>query len=1331
MVPLRLLLLEDRPSDADLLISELRRAGVQTEVKLVATRASYLERLDSSFDAIISDYNLPQFNAKEALALLRATKLDIPFIVVSGTMGEETAVELMKLGATDYLLKDRLGRLPQALLRAVGAMALRRENDAIEKALRLNALETGEILRRQDEQYRQLFEKNPSPMWVYDEKTLQILAANDAASLLYGYSVAEFLTLTLSDMRPSEDIPKLVEAVSPDGVGSRLPGVWRHVRKDRSLLWAEVCSSPVVFQGTPARLAIIIDVTARLAAEEKVRRSEANLVLAQRIGHFGSWQHALTTEGKMEESTLRSSVEMYRIFGIQPSLLRSDASLFDGALHPDDRTRVEAARAETLRSGNPYDIEHRIVLGNGAERIVNVRAELFRHNGEGGPDKILGTTQDITERKLAETALNEAKEKYRTIFENASDGIFQTSLEGRILVANPAAARILGFESPDELIRSRLDVSCQGYVDPQRRQQFNELIEKNGSVRGFESEVYRKDGSTICISENARIVRDAAGEVLCFEGTFEDITERKRAERELRLSESRLRAIIDNEPECVKTVSADGLLLEMNRAGLRMIDAQSSAQICGKPVSELIHPEDWARFEELHRRASHGGTGHLQFRLIGLRGTERWADTHSVGLPDGEGGPTSVLSVTRDITTQHLAEAARREADQHLADIINSVEGIVWEADQVTGQFTFVSEKAERILGYPVARWLSEPRFWEKHLHPDDREKAIAFSAAVTAQLAPAELEYRMVSAEGREVWIKDRITVFGPPGRSIKQRGVMLDVTHRKRADMEARAGEARIREQAKLLDLAHDAIMVRDMDDHVEYWNHGAEKLYGWTAAEVQGKQASTFLHEEPPATVLSARLAVTESGKWSGECKHLRKEGGTVMVRSRWTLVRDELGNPKAILIINTDITEQKRVEEQFLRAQRLESIGTLASGVAHDLNNILVPILMAAPLLRGNLPKAEREKFLTIVESSAERGAGIVKQVLTFARGADGDHVLLQPNYLIGEIATIAERTFPKSITVRTRYNENIRPLEADATQLHQVLLNLVINGRDAMPNGGNLTLSVENFDVDDHYASMTPGAKPGPHVLMQVSDTGTGIPRHVVDKIFDPFFTTKDVGLGTGLGLSTALGIVKSHGGFMHVNSEVGHTSFKVFLPAAQGNECSIPTPSPDDIPTGKGQTILVVDDEMGIREVAQAVLVNHGYKVLVAEDGPAALALLARHSGEVELMLTDMVMPFMDGPTLARTVRRMEPDIRVILSTGRDEDSRSTEVAGLQLEGCLTKPYTRGTLLLLLDHVLNPAAGSKCAKRTLSASVERPQPGNPRKPLKRNRLSRNRDRRRK
>jgi PAS domain S-box-containing protein len=1408
IVPLRLLLLEDNTADADLLIAELRRAGVQAEVKVVGTRAGYVENLDPAFDAIISDFDLPQFNAKEALALLQARRLDIPFIVASGTMGEETAVELIKLGAADYLLKDRLGRLPQALLHAVDAAALRRERTVGEIALRVSEermrstidsaldciitidqqsiilefnpaaeqtfgykreevvgrdlnetiipphlreahlrgmarlLQTGESrilgqhievtgmradgsefplelavsrlgtqdppqftaflrditeqksgeekLRRQEKQYRELFEENPSPMWVYDTKTLRILAANNAASVLYGYSREEFLEITLRDLRPTDAISKMAKAIGLDGGGPEQAGIWRHLRKDRSLLWAEVYSSAIVFERNPARMSIIIDVTARIEAEQKVRASEAGLAQAQRMAHFGSWEHGLTPDGERDQSTLRSSEEMYRIFGFERSFTHSHAAQFESALHPGDRARIQAVRAETFRTGEPYDIEHRIVRSDGIERMVHVRAELIRGNGNGKADRVLGTTQDVTERKTAEKALKAADEKYRTIFENASEGIFQTTPDGEIIVINPAAARILGFESAEEHLQKRPDVH-QGYVDPQRRQQFKELIEKDGIVTGFESEVYRKDGSIICISENARLVRNAAGEAVCYEGTFEETTERRRVERELKLSESRLRAIIDNEPECVKTVSADGLLMEMNRAGLRMIEAESNAQVRGRPVCELIHPDDRVRFEELHRRASTGGTGHLQFRLLGLRGTERWVDTHSVGLPSGKDGPTSVLSVTRDITSQRRAEAATRESDQHLADIINSVEGIVWEAEQATGQVTFVSQKAEEILGYPTARWVSEPHFWQKHLHPEDREKTMARFADATAQGPPAELEYRMISAEGRTVWFKDRVTVVSLPDRSIKQRGIMLDVTHRKMANLEARAGEARIREQAKLLDLAHDAIMVRDMEDRIEFWNHGAEKLYGWTAAEVHLKEAAAFLRKTDPADAAAARAAVIENGKWTGECKHLCKDGGHVIVRSRWTLVRDDLGAPKSILIINTDITEQKRIEEQFLRAQRLESIGTLASGVAHDLNNILAPILMGAAVLRRTEMPAPDEMILSTIETCAQRGADIVKQVLTFARGTEGARLLLQPAHLINEMAKIAEGTFPKTITVRTEYLQSLWPIEGDPTQLHQILLNLSVNARDAMPAGGALTISARNFPVDEHYASMTPGAKAGPHVLFEVKDTGMGIPRQIIDQIFDPFFTTKELGRGTGLGLSTVIGIAKSHGGFVSVESEIGRgTTFKVYLPAMIDAPGGLKKSETAALPPAKGELLLIVDDEKLILQVAKELLEGHGYQVLTAEDAPEALAIFALRMDEIKLVLTDLAMPLMDGIALIRTLKKMKPDVCLIASTGQGSMEQGVhELVGLNVRACLTKPYNKEMLLTTLHDALN------------------------------------------
>ncbi|MFN2621627.1 MAG: response regulator [Chthoniobacterales bacterium] len=470
---------------------------------------------------------------------------------------------------------------------------------------------------------------------------------------------------------------------------------------------------------------------------------------------------------------------------------------------------------------------------------------------------------------------------------------------------------------------------------------------------------------------------------------------------------------------------------------------------------------------------------------------------------------------------------------------------------------------------------------------------------------------------------------------------------------------------------------------------WGVVAERFYQEPRAWVSA------IHPEDRTRVeetFEAWLSGTDASLLQ-EYRVVRPDRSTRWVEASGTLIFDEAGKAIRASGIDRDITEQKNAEERFLRTQRLESIGTLASGVAHDLNNILVPILMAAPLLRENMAEEEREKLLALVESSAERGASVVRQVLTFARGTDGNRLLLQPIYLLEEVAKIAQRTFPKSIAIRANYSDNIRTIEADPTQLHQVLLNLCVNALDAMPDGGTLTLSAENFDIDDHYASMTPEAKAGAYVLLEVTDTGIGIPRELVDKIFDPFFTTKGIGKGTGLGLSTVVGIVKSHGGFVNVSSEPGRTIFKIFLPAVGEGDSAIHTTTGEVAPRGNGETILVVDDEPFFREVAETVLTKHGYRPLLAEDGIEALALFARQSKKIAAVVTDIVMPFMDGLTLVRTLRRMEPAMRIIISTGRDEDCQKAEIMALQLNGCLSKPYTGATLVKKLSEVLRSIHG--------------------------------------
>ncbi|MEI8342662.1 MAG: ATP-binding protein, partial [Verrucomicrobiota bacterium] len=388
---------------------------------------------------------------------------------------------------------------------------------------------------------------------------------------------------------------------------------------------------------------------------------------------------------------------------------------------------------------------------------------------------------------------------------------------------------------------------------------------------------------------------------------------------------------------------------------------------------------------------------------------------------------------------------------------------------------------------------------------------------------------------------------------------------------------------------------------------------------------------------------------------------------------------------------DVTEEKKLQSQFLRAQRMECIGTLASGVAHDLNNVLSPIMMGASMLHEDLPPELHEQLVTTIDEAARRGADIVRQVLTFARGVEGERLVLQPWYIIREIEKIARETFPKSIAIINQTPEDLWNLEGDTTQLHQVLLNLCLNSRDAMPEGGTLTFSAENILVDVSYASMVPGAEPGRYVVFQVQDTGTGISRENQVKIFDPFFTTKKPGMGTGLGLSMVIGIAKSHGGFVTLESEPGcGTLFKVFIPAV-ASEISpgqVPELETPELPCGNGELILLVDDEEGILLMAETILKKQGYNVVTARDGVEAVSLYAMHKHAVKLVITDIMMPFVDGVALARALKNMDPDITIIASTGQAEKSRQNELRAQGVMVFLHKPYSTKQLLIAVQQNL-------------------------------------------
>jgi PAS domain S-box-containing protein len=429
------------------------------------------------------------------------------------------------------------------------------------------------------------------------------------------------------------------------------------------------------------------------------------------------------------------------------------------------------------------------------------------------------------------------------------------------------------------------------------------------------------------------------------------------------------------------------------------------------------------------------------------------------------------------------------------------------------------------------------------------------------------------------------------------------------------------------------------------------------------------------------LLAKIRTT--GSVRGEGIHQRKDGTTFPVEFSVKLVKLDRDY---LLAVVRDISERKEMEAKFFRAQRLEAIGSLASGIAHDMNNILAPIMMSAPLLRMGLSVEQTEKTLVTIETSAQRGADLVRQLLTFGRGVEGARRIVRLGAMLDEVARIAQRTFPKNISIARDDSEMAWPVMGDSTQLHQVLLNLCVNARDAMPQGGVLTIAVDNVRFDESLVSMTLGAKVGPYVQLSVTDTGTGIPPDVVDKIFDPFFTTKEPGKGTGLGLSTVIGIVKSHGGFVSVLTKMGvGTTFQVYFPAMpEGQEAAL-AKGPGAAPAGHGELILVVDDEEKIREVVRDMLVKYGYQVIVANDGADATKQFVLHAKEIRAVITDLEMPVMDGMELVHVLRTLNPALAVLVSSGiASEQALESRRAGLKALGISTildKPYTAEKIL--------------------------------------------------
>ncbi len=751
----------------------------------------------------------------------------------------------------------------------------------------------------------------------------------------------------------------------------------------------------------------------------------------------------------------------------------------------------------------------------------------------------------------------------------------------------------------------------------------------------------------------------------------------QQVEEALQESEGRYREIVESTKDIIFTLSQDGTIISLN-AAFETITGWQREQWIGKNFQPLVHPDDLPLKVLVYQHifAEKKQPQGFELRILSKPGDYMTME-FTVKPQTRDGKVVGYQGIARDITWHKRAKEALQQSEEKYRTLIENIQDGVFLIQD--GKIEFANEAFARMTGYTMEEIIGKD--FRELVAPEDLEMVVdRYFRRQAGEDVPREYEFYALQKDGTRTIVNMNVGLITYRGK-VASMGTVKDITERRRAIEQ-------IQEQAALLDKAHDAIVALDLEHRITYWNQGAQRLYGWTADEAIGKNANELLHKEEPLSTIEASKNVIDRGEWKGELRQITKEGKEIIVESLWTLVRDGHGNPKSVLIINTDITEKKTLESQLLRAQRLESIGALAGGIAHDLNNVLAPITLSLQSLKEKFTDDESRRLLGILERNAKRGAYLIKQILLSSRGIEGERKNIQVADLISDAENFAKETFPSPIKVKTDVSGDIWNVIGDAVQLQQVLMNLCVNARDAMPDGGILRISAENLFIDENFTRVNAEAKIGPYIIISISDTGTGIPPEIMNRIFEPFFTTKKPGKGTGLGLSTSLAIVKSHGGFITVHSEVGKgTIFKVYLPAVKAKIRETDVHQPEPVAERK-ELILVVDNETHTREMAREILEAHGYRVLTASDGAEAVSLYSSHKGEIKAVLIDMMMPVMDGPACIWVLRKINPDVRLIAVSRSAEDDMLANIAGV-VHAFLMKPYTVEELLSTVGGVIN------------------------------------------
>jgi PAS domain S-box-containing protein len=1112
-----------------------------------------------------------------------------------------------------------------------------------------------EMLREGETRLIKAFRSSPVALTIGRMRDQQLVEVNDAFSSLLGWAREEAVGRSLTDLA-------VVDASAAASVHKTLEEQ-RSIRdmelalqaRNATILHVIASMETIEFQGEPHVVATFVDITGRKRAEEALRESEATFAAAFENASIA--KALVAPDGRF----LRVNKVLCDIVGYTESELL--AVSFQDITHAEDLDLDLAYVQKMLRHEiDSYQMEKRYLHRRGGEVWVLLSVSIV-NDKKGDPAFFVSQMQEITGRRKAAMRIQQLNRLYAVL-----SGINETIVREKIPGAMLAAACRIAVEKGLfgmawigllDAATGRLQIAAQvGATDDTLKRLESIIDTRSGLGCSITARALESGGHSVCNDI------ESDPEAACWRAAALRTNYHSMASLPLKLGGKTIgvfnlyadtAAFFDaDEMTLLDDLAADiGFALDISRREAELREADKRFIKQRKTLIELT--SYW------------GGDGEdasLPLRKI----AEGAAQTLSVSR-------VSIWRYNSDCSAILCVDLYEWEKGSHSS-------GLELSAATYPAYFRALAE-LEMIVAGDAVTDPSTSELAGSYLHHHDIRSMLDVPIVVDG-FRTGVLCLEQVGTQ-RE-WTADEKT-FGLAMSNLVS--LALESVERRQAETSLRESEKRFRQFAETIEEVF--WMTDPSGSEMIYVSPAYEKIWHRTCASLYADPLSWLeaVHPDDRERISLATAAKRKQGEYDERYRILRSDGTLCWIHDRAFPVRDSHGTVLRIVGTAEDITESKQVEAQLLRSQRMESIGTLAGGIAHDLNNVLTPIMLSIELLKLHEKDAHRMDILSTIEGSAKRGADMVQQVLSFARGVEGRQLAVQMGRLLKEIEKITNETFLKNIQIHSSIEADLWGVQGDPTQLHQVLLNLCVNARDAMPHGGTLKLSACNVVLDEQCTMPSSEAKPGPHVLVEVQDTGIGMPPDVLERIFEPFFTTKELGKGTGLGLSTTLAIIKGHNGFLRVQSEIGKGSkFQLYLPANNAEGMENTRVDETELPRGNGELVLVVDDEVSVRQIIKQTLEAFGYRVLMAADGVEASTLFTARQKEIAVVLTDMMMPVMDGLATIQVLMRMNPQVRIIAASGlsvKDMVARATRAG---VKHFIPKPYTAETLLKTLALVL-------------------------------------------